>query len=292
MMAVNSKLENQSSNSAMSTANYQLPLTHSLQTARAFDSVAEEYDGPLGNNVLIQRMRERVIARIVAAFPRGSRLVDLGCGTGIDAVDLASRGYDIVAIDSSRAMVDRTCVRIREHHLEDRARAIPVGIHELERLREEPFDGLYSNLGPLNCVPDLHAASREMARLLKPNGRIIASIIGKYCPWEFAFYALRFNLQRASARLTKSPVPVPLRGESIWTRYYSPREFYEFFSAEFQLVAVSSLNLFMPPPYLGHAYERHRRLFRPLAFLDDRLCATPLLQNLGDHFMIELQKRD
>lgn len=291
MMALKSKFENQSSNSAMSTANYQLPITHLVQTSRAFDSVASEYDGPLGNNALIQRMRERVIARIVAAFPPGSRLLDLGCGTGIDAVDLATRGYDIVAVDSSRAMIDRTCSRIRDNHLGHRARAVQLGIHELDLLREERFDGLYSNLGPLNCVPDLHAASREMARLLKPSGKIIASVIGKYCPWEFVFYFLRLDFKRARSRLTNSTVPVPLRGETIWTRYYSPGEFYEIFADEFQLVALRSLSLFLPPPYLVHAYERHSQLFRPLVFLDDRLSAAPLLRNFGDHFMIELQKR-
>ncbi len=292
MMAANSKLENRSSNSAMSTANYQLPITHFVQTASAFDGVASEYDGPLGNNTLIQRIRSRVIARVVDTFPRGSRLLDLGCGTGIDAVDLASRGYEIVAIDSSRAMIDRACMRIRENHLERRTRAIQVGIHELDRLREEPFDGLYSNLGPLNCIPDLTTPSREMGRLLKPHGRIIASVIGKYCPWEFTFYALRFNLHRARTRLTNSIVSVPLRGETVWTRYCSPSEFYQSFADEFQRVALRSLNLFLPPPYLVHAYERYHQFFRPLAFLDDRLGGLPLMRNLGDHFMIELQKRD
>lgn len=260
-------------------------------TTRAFDSVAAEYDGPLGNNALIQRMRERVIERIVTTFPPGARLLDLGCGTGIDAVDLARRGYEIVAVDSSRAMIDRTCARIREHRLERSARAVAIGIHELERLHEEPFDGIYSNFGPLNCVPGLQAASREMARLLKPKGRMIASVIGKYCPWEISLFFLRFNFPRARARLTQATVPVPLHGETIWTRYYTPREFYRAFAYEFLLLSLRTLGLFLPPPYLVHVYERHPQLFRPLSYLDDRLGAVPLLRNFGDHFMIELQKR-
>ncbi len=260
-------------------------------TARAFDGVANEYDGPLGNNALIQRMRERFIVRILSAFPRGARLLDLGCGTGIDAVDLAERGYEIVAIDSARGMVERTCARIRDKRLEHHAHAIQIGIHELERLEVEPFDGLYSNFGPLNCVLDLRAASREMARLLKPRGKIIASVIGKYCPWEFAYYAAHFNFQRARARLSQKMVPVPLHQETIWTRYYTPREFYRAFADEFQLTALCALNLFLPPPYLAHAYERYPRFFRPLAFLDDHLSAVPFLRNFGDHFLIDLQKR-
>jgi ubiquinone/menaquinone biosynthesis C-methylase UbiE len=262
------------------------------ETARAFDAVANEYDGALGNNALIQHMRERVLARIAATFPRGSRLLDLGCGTGIDAVNLAARGYEIVAMDSSRAMVERTCARIRDANLEHRARAIHLGIHELDRLHDEPFDGIYSNFGALNCVPDLRAASPELARLLKPRGRIVASVIGKYAPWELAFHILRFNFKRAFVRLTNRPVPVPLRGETIWTRYYSPRDFYRTLYEHFQLVALRALNLFLPPPYLVHIYERNRNIFAPLAWLEDNLASAPILQKFGDHFLIELRKRD
>src|SRR3546814_8438415 len=51
-------------------------------TRRAFDSVAADYDGPRGNNALVQRMRRTlwdVVSREVAP---GSRLLDLGCGPG------------------------------------------------------------------------------------------------------------------------------------------------------------------------------------------------------------------
>jgi SAM-dependent methyltransferase len=261
------------------------------ETSRAFDAVAPEYDGALGNNMLIQRMRERVIGKIVATFPRGARLLDLGCGTGIDAVDLAARGYEIVAIDSSGGMVERTWARILDARLEDRAHAMQLGIHELEGLRGA-FDGVYSNLGPLNCVSDLRAAAHGMARLLKPRGKIIASVIGKYCPWELAFYALRFDIQRARIRLTNDRVPVPLQSETVWTRYYSPREFYRAFANEFELIELQALNVFMPPPYLAHACERHKNFFAPLEFLDDQLSGAPLVRNFGDHFLIELQKRN
>ncbi len=266
-------------------------LSQITETARAFDGVANEYDGALGNNVLIQRMRAQVIARIVRTFPQGARWLDLGCGTGIDAVDLARRGYEILAIDSSPAMVQRTRARIADARVHDRARAMLLGIHELAQLREEPFDGIYSNFGPLNCVPELSAVSHQAARLLKPRGKIVASVVGKFCPWEIALYGLRGDWKRAHTRFSREIVPVPLRDQKIWTRYYSPREFYRAFESNFELTALRALNLFLPPPYLVRAYERRPGLFKAFAFLDDHLGGAPLLRNFGDHFLIELRKR-
>ena len=61
-------------------------------TQAAFDSVAADYDGPTGNNALIQQLRAQTMAAVTQQVPPGSRLVDLGCGTGIDAETLARRG--------------------------------------------------------------------------------------------------------------------------------------------------------------------------------------------------------
>ncbi|HJU25919.1 MAG TPA: methyltransferase domain-containing protein, partial [Rhodanobacteraceae bacterium] len=79
-----------------------------LDTQRAFDSVAADYDGPRGNNELIQRMRRTMWDAACSEFFTGSRLLDLGCGTGIDAVEFARTGYRVVATDWSPQMVART----------------------------------------------------------------------------------------------------------------------------------------------------------------------------------------
>ena len=58
-------------------------------TQDAFDSVAADYDGPRGNNALIQDMRDEMWRWLGKTFVPGSWLIDLGCGTGLDAVHLA-----------------------------------------------------------------------------------------------------------------------------------------------------------------------------------------------------------
>ncbi len=54
-----------------------------LDTERAFDSVAADYDGPSGNNALIQRLRARTMAAVIAHIPAGGAPLDLGCGAGL-----------------------------------------------------------------------------------------------------------------------------------------------------------------------------------------------------------------
>ena len=260
-----------------------------VATRRAFDSVAADYDGPIGNNSLIRKMRAQVMDAIEHAFPRGARLLDLGCGTGIDAAYLAARGYDITALDSSPAMIARTSERLQRANLP--ARAIDLGIHELAQLDAVGFDGAYSNFGALNCAPDLRIVSSELASKLKPDGMLVASVIGRFCPWELAFYTLRGEWNRARVRWARGMVAVPLNGQTIWTRYYSPREFYRDFAEHFELVSVRALALFVPPPYLVHASERFPRAFALLERLDRVFADKPIFRHAGDHFLIVLRKK-
>jgi SAM-dependent methyltransferase len=262
-----------------------------LDTRRAFDGVAADYDGPLGNNALVQRMRARFWLLLLATFPRGARLLDLGCGTGHDAIFLAGRGYEVVAIDWSPRMVEQTRAHAAEAGVGDRVRAEVVGIQELERLRGERFDGAYSNLGPLNCVPDLTATAHRCADLLVPGGYLVTTVIGRSCPWEVAYYALRRDLARARLRGAPDAVAVGLRGETIWTRYYTPRELYQAFSPRFALTHYRGLCWLLPPPYLVGIYERLGLLGGPLDRLDDRLGALPIVRDLGDHFLMVLTRR-
>jgi ubiquinone/menaquinone biosynthesis C-methylase UbiE len=261
-------------------------------TQDAFDSVAADYDGPRGNNDLIQDMRAEMWRSLALTFAPGERLLDLGCGTGLDAVHLAEMGCEVTATDWSSQMVQRTLDRAAAQGLMDRVRAINLGAHELDRLDETGrYDGAYSNLGPLNCVPDLRTVSRESARLLKPGGRLVFTVIGRYCPWEIAHYLRRGKWRRAKIRFARGVVPVGMNNHTIWTRYYSPREFYSTFQQHFTLEHYRGLCVFAPPPYLTWLREKYPRLHEQLWRIDRHVSAWPLLRAMGDHFLIVMRKK-
>lgn len=269
----------------------EISLEHLLDTKRAFDSVAADYDGPIGNNALIQTMRRRLWREVERHVPTGGRLLDLGCGTGLDAVHFADRGYRVVATDWSPQMVLKTGQRIGARGLRDRVTVQHLGIQELDRLAGEQFDGIYSDLGPLNCAPKLDLVARRCAGLLAPGGTLVASVIGRTCPWEWAHYTSRGHLRRARIRKTNHAVPVGLNERTIWTRYYNPHEFANAFLPYFTLRHYEGMLLVAPPPYLIDLHNRLGRLGQALLRLDERLGRFPLARDLGDHFLIVLTKR-
>lgn len=264
--------------------------TQLLDTQRAFDSVAADYDGPRGNNELIQRMRLTLWNTVRELVPAGSRLLDLGCGTGIDAAEFARRGHHVVATDWSPQMIERTRARADEAGLASRVQARHVGVHQLEQL-DDRFDAIYSNFGPLNCAPDLRAVAAECERLLRPGGMLVFSVIGRICPWEAGYYALKGRFKRATVRAARGVTAVGMNRHTIWTYYYLPREFYRAFAEHFSLESYRALSLFMPPPYLVDLYRRRREGYERLGRLDDRLGALPLLRDMGDHFLIVMRRR-
>jgi SAM-dependent methyltransferase len=261
-------------------------------TQDAFDSVAADYDGAGGNNALIQDMRGEMWRWLDATFPPGSRLIDIGCGTGLDAVHMARLGHHVTATDWSPRMVQRTAERAEREQLSERLQPLTVGAHELHRLPGTAlYDGAYSNLGPLNCVPDLTEVARECARLVRPGGALIFTVIGRICPWEIVHYLRRRQWARVRVRFARDVVPVGMNGRTIWTRYYGPREFYRSFRDQFACEHYRGLCVFAPPPYLAEIRQHHSATYERLWRLDRRLSGWPILRQLGDHFLMVLRRR-
>ena len=77
----------------------------------------------------------------------------------------------------------------------------------------------------------------------------------------------------------------------IWTRYYSPREFYGYFRFDFSLQHYRGWCVFVPPPYIVSMHKRHPVWHELLWHIDPRLVGWALLRSIGDHFSIVMRKR-
>jgi len=114
----------------------------------------------------------------IARMPRGATVVDIGCGAGTDLL-LAARcvglGGRAIGVDMTEAMRQRATSGARACGLEH----VDVRDGDAARLPVEKgsVDVVISN-GVLNLVPEKERAVAEIARVLKPGGRVqIADII-------------------------------------------------------------------------------------------------------------------
>jgi SAM-dependent methyltransferase len=187
-------------------------------------------------------------------------------------------------------MVARARTRVADASLASTVTVRQLGIQQLAAL-DGTFDGIYSNFGPMNCVPDLTSTAEQCARLLSPGGVLVFSVMGRICPWELGHYALKARFRRAGVRAAKGATAVGMNRHTIWTRYYLPREFHRHFAARFSLTSCRALSLFMPPPYLVDFYRRRPRWGDRLGRLDDRIGEWPLLRSMGDHFLMVMHRR-
>lgn len=130
--------------------------------AAMFDAVARRYD--LTNTVLAfgQDRRWREATRRVLAAKKDERVLDLAAGTGVSTVEFGRSGAYCVAADFSLGML-----RAGQH------RGVPMVAADALRLpfADESFDAVTISFGLRNLV-DTEAGLREMARVVRPGGRL------------------------------------------------------------------------------------------------------------------------
>ena len=253
-------------------------------TQEAFDSVAADYDGPRGNNDAIQDMRSEMWRWLDATFTPGSRLIDLGCGTGLDAVRMRAS-----AIGSRRRTGRRRWSSARA--IAPNAPAWPNACRPCPWARTNCSTST-ARTPSTASIPtrpvELRARPRRrlarMRRLLQPGGALVFTVIGRLCPWEIAHYAKRRRWDRVALRFARHVVPVGMNKRTIWTRYFTPNEFYKDFEAEFTLEHVRGLCVFVPPPYLTWIRDRHPAWHERLWRWDRRMASWAVGASDGRSF--------
>jgi SAM-dependent methyltransferase len=139
--------------------------TPEVDAAAGYAIWSDSYDDP-GNPVVA--IEERSVAELLSDLPAGPAL-DAACGTGRHARSLVDLGHTVSGIDLTPEMLGRASV------------SVPEASFSVADLRELPFSDESFSVAicglALAHLPSLDGAVGELARVLRPGGRLIVSVL-------------------------------------------------------------------------------------------------------------------
>ncbi|WP_152191970.1 class I SAM-dependent methyltransferase [Georgenia satyanarayanai] len=138
-------------------------------SAGVYDSFAVEYDEENANSLLNAHYERPAMLHLLGDVS-GRQILDAGCGSGPLAAELVTRGADVTGFDNSPAMIELARRRL--------GRTVPLTVHDLSHplpFADDTFDDVAASL-VLHYVQDWDAPLAEIRRVLKPGGRLVASV--------------------------------------------------------------------------------------------------------------------
>lgn len=203
-----------------------------------YDALAPRYDALLDKDPRERAIRRRFQHLVERSVPTGSMLLDMGCGTGIDAAWFAGRGFRVIAYDISSGMIDQ--LRRRCAAEIERGTVVPLAAPFSSfpsLMSEQPRpDAIVSNYGVLNAFSSPGKFFGAMAPLLGAGRRLVVSTLNPFY-W-------RDMLQRwwwTALRRSGSPRAIVTHGESLETSRHFHSSIMEAARPHFRLLAGPSL---------------------------------------------------
>ncbi|PPF38742.1 bifunctional 2-polyprenyl-6-hydroxyphenol methylase/3-demethylubiquinol 3-O-methyltransferase UbiG [Rathayibacter sp. AY1A3] len=112
-----------------------------------------------------------------ALLDPGPRILQLGSGDGLDALELAERGARVVGVDFSMPAVRRARAAAADRDLAGSARFVCANLYELRHMLPEPdsFDVVLCSAGVVSWLPDLEEWARLVEWFVAPGGAVLVA---------------------------------------------------------------------------------------------------------------------
>jgi ubiquinone/menaquinone biosynthesis C-methylase UbiE len=252
---------------------------HAVQTA--FNRHAKTYDERFSNSILGESLRSNVWDIADEAFASCLELLDLGAGTGEDAIHFARNGVRVTAVDVSPGMMTRLTEKAARAGVSSRIKSV---LCEIDRYSPQEclYDGLISNFGALNCIRDLSWLRDTARNGLRPGAKVVLVTMGRFYPLEWIIFALKGQFLQAFRRF-RNPCEVCVEGTKLNVHYHSLRNLRSMLEPQFQLEQITGLRAFLPVP--GWEHLAHAASFRSLRKIDEIWCRFRFTAQCADHFM-------
>jgi len=199
---------------------------------------------------------------------RGSRVLEVGCGLGTDAVNFARAGANYTGVDLSDASLALARQRFEVFGLQ--GNFLQANAEELAaRLEPAAFDLVYS-FGVIHHTPRPDAVVRQVRGLVKPGGEFRLMLYAKDS-WKDAMIDAGFDQPEAQAGC---PIAFTYTRQEI-------RDLLE--PAGFQVVSMQQEHIF---PFVIEKYIRYEYELQPWFAAMPREMFRALEQRFGWHMLI------
>lgn len=256
----------------------------------AFDVIADSYDARFTASMIGRAQRSVVWCKAETVFRAGDRVLELNCGTGEDALFLASRGLLVTACDASARMIELARAR-RNNEAPDTPIDFQVRCNEhLDRIScRTRFQGAFSNFSGLNCVANLTGVATQLHRLLDSGAQVLICVSTRFCLCEMLYYAMRADFRSAFRRCSGSAT-ARVGAQPLDIYYRSLRPLMRCFGPQFRLRSVTGIGVAVPPSYLEDWARSHPLTFRWCDAVDRLIRSWPLFRILGDHMLLHMER--
>jgi SAM-dependent methyltransferase len=261
--------------------------SESLQLSQAYwNTAAETYKKAFTGTLVGSMWREAVWSELDAAFQSGSYVLELNCGTGIDAIHLAHRGVSVLACDISSRMIELARQNAVGTRVEELLDFRVLATEQLATLQGGTiFDGAFSNFSGLNCVQDLAAVRRSLACRLRPGSRVLLCMLGRFGVWQKLWHLAHGDWSHAFRSVQSTDVEGVIK-----VQYPSRKQIVALFSPDFKLHRWKGIGIAVPPAYMEHWAVRFPQLTRCLNHIDSLIGTVPMLRNLGGCILLEFER--
>jgi ubiquinone/menaquinone biosynthesis C-methylase UbiE len=261
--------------------------------AAAFSKQALLFDELYAADIIIQYKRKRVRDHALRYLQPGSAILELNAGTGDDAIFFARQGHTVHATDISSMMQNMLQEKVRLNDLKGSISYELRSFTDLKNLfNRGPYDAIFSNFAGLNCTNELPKVLHSFNSLLKPGAFVTLVVLPKFCLWEFMLL-FKGKFRTAFRRFTGNKgSKAHIEGEYFRCWYYNPSFIRRNLEDSFDLVSVEGLCTLVPPSYIDKFAEKHPGAYRFLKKREDKWKSRWPWKNIGDYYIITLQKKN
>jgi len=255
----------------------------------AFDNYAPIYDDEFSSSSIGKLQRAAVHHYLTSFNVLKGRILEVGGGTGVDALFFAQFASSVYFTEPSKGMMDVAQSKFKNlPHISTEQIPAQNITHQLKHQNL-----IYSGFGALNCLSPQHLQDffYKIDQLAAPHTNIVLVIMGRKCMWERLYFTFKGKLHEASRRQAKVQIMAQAGQGQVATWYYSPQDIRKGLSANFELVGLKPVGFLVPPSYLQTYFNKHPFALKWLGRIDKLLGHFPFLANYSDHFLIHLRKK-